>query len=160
MPATLLHGGMVVCLGQTDRLYDQGFVLIEDDWITAVGDQADVPSNLSYDERIDCSDKLIMPGLINAHTHTPMTLFRGRAEMIRTGTTTFADQYFYMDQVVPAVRRSGLRGALAYGIVELGDPVARERELARVDAFLEDFGSQPGDRLKGWVGPHAFFVDN
>src|SRR5438874_497931 len=105
------------------------------------------PSNRSYDERIDCSGKLIMPGLVNAHTHTPMTLFRGLAEgvslltldgwyntiralelvmtpdmvpaavevacaeMIRTGTTTFADQYFHMDQVVPAVKHSGLRGA-------------------------------------------------
>ncbi|HRE27864.1 MAG TPA: hypothetical protein PK954_14585, partial [Anaerolineales bacterium] len=49
------------------------------------------------------------------------------AEMIRTGTTCFADQYFWMDRIVPEVRRSGLRAALAYGIVELGDPAARER---------------------------------
>ncbi len=194
MPTILLHGGMVVCLGQADRLYDRGYVLVEEDRIAGVGDVADLPSNRTYDERIDCAGKLIMPGLVNAHTHTPMTLFRGLAEgvslltldgwfntirtlelvmtpdmvpaaveiacaeMIRTGTTTFADQYFYMDQVVPAVARSGLRGALAYGVVELGDPVARERELARVDAFLEDIGSR--ERLKGWVGPHAFFVDN
>lgn len=34
----------------------------------------------SYDQRIDASGKLIMPGLVNAHTHTPMTLFRGLAE--------------------------------------------------------------------------------
>jgi len=93
--------------------------------------------------------RMLMPGLINAHTHTPMTLFRGFAEgfslltmegwyrgirewelsmspdmvppavsvscaeMIRTGTTCFADQYFYMDRIVPAVRASGLRAALA-----------------------------------------------
>ncbi|MEO8608075.1 MAG: amidohydrolase family protein [Chloroflexota bacterium] len=137
-----------------------------------------------------------MPGLVNAHTHTPMTLFRGLAEgvsllvlegwyntirrlemvmtpdmvpaavevacaeMIRTGTTTFADQYFFMDQSIPLVAQSGLRAALAYGIVELGDPIARERELAHLDAFLEDVGNHPSGRLKGWVGPHAFFVDN
>jgi 5-methylthioadenosine/S-adenosylhomocysteine deaminase len=196
LPTTLLEGGLVVCLGQSDRLFDRGYVLVEDDRIAAVGDSADLPSNRAYDERIDCAGKLIMPGLVNAHTHTPMTLFRGLAEgvslltldgwyntirtlelvmtpdmvpaavevacaeMIRTGTTTFADQYFFMDQVVPVAARSGLRGALAYGIVELGDPAARERELARLDAFLEDLGEQPGDRLKGWVGPHAFFVDN
>jgi 5-methylthioadenosine/S-adenosylhomocysteine deaminase len=82
------------------------------------------------------------------------------AEMIRTGTTTFADQYFFMDQVIPVVAQSGMRAALAYGIVELGDPVARERELAQLDAFLEDMGNHPSGRLKGWVGPHAFFVDN
>jgi 5-methylthioadenosine/S-adenosylhomocysteine deaminase len=65
-----------------------------------------------------------------------------------------------MDQIVPMVIKSGLRSALAYGVVELGDPVARARELARLDAFLEDVGQYAGGRVRGWVGPHAFFVDN
>ncbi len=196
MTTTLLHSGMIVCLGLADTLYDRGFVLIENDRIAAVGDVRDMPANRTHDHEIDCTGKLVMPGLVNAHTHTPMTLFRGLAEgvslltlegwyntirllelvmtpdmvpaavevacaeMIRTGTTTFADQYFFMDRIVPVVARSGLRAALAYGIVELGDPAARERELANLDAFLEDIADQPGDKLKGWVGPHAFFVDN
>ncbi len=137
-----------------------------------------------------------MPGLVNAHPHTPMTLFRGLAEgvslltldgwhntirtlelvmtadmvpasveiacaeMIRTGTTTFADQYFFMDQVIPVVEQSGLRAALAYGVVELDDPVACTRELAELDGFLEDVNTRGSTRLKGWVGPHAFLVDN
>jgi 5-methylthioadenosine/S-adenosylhomocysteine deaminase len=196
MTTTLLYNGKVLCLGHADRIFDRGYVLIEDDRVTAVGDLADLPSNRTYDQRVDCTSKLIMPGLVNAHTHTPMTLFRGLAEgvslltmdgwyntirtlelvmtpdmvpaavevacaeMIRTGTTTFADQYFFMDQVIPVVAKSGLRGALAYGVVELGDPVARARELAQVDAFLEEIGNHPSGRLSGWVGPHAFFVDN
>ncbi len=196
MTTTLLFGGLVLCLGTVDRIYDRGYVLIEGERIAAVGDLADLPANYTYDTQIDCTDRLIMPGLVNAHTHTPMTLFRGLAEgvsllemdgwyntvrtlelvmtpamvpaavevacaeMIRTGTTTFADQYFYMEQVIPAVRKGGLRAALAYGVVELGDPVARERELTRLDAFLEEMGGEPGGRLAGWIGPHAFFVDN
>jgi len=196
MSTMLLHNAFVICLGGEDRIFDRGYVLIENDRIAAVGDMVDLPTNQAYDQRIDCSGKLIMPGLVNAHTHTPMTLFRGQAEgvslltldgwyntirtlelvmtadmvpasvevacaeMIRTGTTTFADQYFFMDEIIPVVARSGLRAALAYGVVELGDPVARERELAQLDAFLETVGSLPGGRLKGWVGPHAFFVDN
>jgi 5-methylthioadenosine/S-adenosylhomocysteine deaminase len=80
------------------------------------------------------------------------------AEMIRTGTTCFADQYFWMDQIVPEVRRSGLRAALGYGIVELGEEAARARELAAAEAFLADLAGDP--RLDGWVGPHALFVDN
>jgi 5-methylthioadenosine/S-adenosylhomocysteine deaminase len=80
--------------------------------------------------------------------------------MIRTGTTTFADQYFFTDQIIPVVRQSGLRAALAYGMVELGDPVARERELANLEAFLESVGQDETGRLQGWLGPHAFFVDN
>ncbi len=195
MTNMLLYNAMVLCLGESDQIIDRGYIVIEDDRIAAVGDMANAPSN-SFGERVDCANRLIMPGLVNAHTHTPMTLFRGLAEgvslftmdgwyntirllelvmtpdmvpaavavacaeMIRTGTTTFSDQYFFMEQVAPVVRESGLRGVLAYGVVELNDPVARERELARLDGFLEDMQSENDSRIKGWVGPHAFFVDN
>ena len=196
MTTTLLTGGLVLGLGQADAIFDRGYVLVEDDRIAAVGDLRDLSAGLRADETIDCAGKLIMPGLVNAHTHTPMTLFRGLAEgvsllvldgwyntirtlelvmtadmvpasvavacaeMIRTGTTTFADQYFFMEQVMPVVAQSGLRAALAYGVVELGDATARDRELARLEAFLEEIGNHPSGRLSGWVGPHAFFVDN
>ncbi|MBN8620655.1 MAG: amidohydrolase [Anaerolineae bacterium] len=196
MTTTLLYDAFVLCLGEADHIFERGYVVVEDDRIAEVGAMRDLPEGRAFDTRIDCSGKLVMPGLVNAHTHTPMTLFRGFAEgvslltldgwyntirtlelvmtadmvpaavevacaeMIRTGTTTFADQYFFMDQIVPAVAKSGLRAALAYGVVELGDPVARERELTRLDAFLEEVGNHPSGRLKGWVGPHAFFVDN
>lgn len=195
MTTTLLHDAYILCLGQADRIFQHGYLVIEDDRIAEVGDMAALPER-SYDQRIDASGKLIMPGLVNSHTHTPMTLFRGLAEgvslftldgwyntirtlelvmtpdmvpaavavacaeMIRTGTTTFADQYFFMDQVIPTVAQSGLRAALGYGVVELGDPVARERELNKLEGFLEEMGSQGEGRLQGWIGPHAFFVDN
>ena len=80
------------------------------------------------------------------------------AEMIRTGTTTFIDQYFWMDQIHPVVRESGMRAVLAYGIVELGEEEARKREIAAASAFLDTMKNDP--LLDGWVGPHAFFVDN
>lgn len=195
MNTILLENAMVLALGQADRVYGSGFVLVEDGRIAALGPSSRVPAG-SFDERIDCAGALIMPGLVNAHTHTPMTLFRGMAEgvslftmegwyekirtlelvmmpdmvspavevacaeMILSGTTTFADQYFHMDQIVPVVRRSGMRAALAYGVVELGDAAAREEELAQLEAFLESIGEDDSGRLQGWVGPHAFFVDN
>src|SRR5215216_4748430 len=145
MVSTLFSGGMILCLGQADTIYDPGYLVVEDDRIAAVGRLADLASNRAFDETVDFTGKLIMPGLVNAHTHTPMTLFRGLAEgvslltmdgwyntirtlelvmtadmvpasvevacaeMIRTGTTTFADQYFYMDQIIPVVEKSGLR---------------------------------------------------
>jgi 5-methylthioadenosine/S-adenosylhomocysteine deaminase len=187
---------MILCLGQADRLYDQGYMVIEADRIAEVGPLASLGSTRHFDEVVDCTGKVLMPGLVNAHTHTPMTLFRGLAEgvslltmdgwyntirllelamtadmipasvevacaeMIRTGTTTFADQYFFMDQIIPVVERSGLRAALAYGVVELDDPTARERELTALEGFLEAINSSTAQRLRGWVGPHAFFVDN
>jgi len=196
MTTTLLKGAMILCLGEADTIYDNGYLLIEDNRIVEVGDSRSLPENLAADEILDCTGRLIMPGLVNAHTHTPMTLFRGLAEgvslltldgwltairsleevmtadmvpsaveiacaeMIRTGTTTFADQYFFTDQIIPVVEQSGMRAVLAYGMVELGDPVARDRELANVEGFLEEIGNRGAGRMKGWLGPHAFFVDN
>ncbi|MFW2513018.1 amidohydrolase family protein [Demequina sp. SO4-13] len=144
---------------------------------------------------VDLGDALVMPGLVNAHAHTPMSLMRGVAEgtslltmegflqvlrtreafltpelvpasvavscadFIRHGITSFADQYFFADEIAPVVVDSGLRARLAWGIVELGDDAARERELAAAEAFAESIVDASGV-VQGWLGPHAFFVDN
>ena len=194
MGSLLITSDIVVALDQEDHIIREGYLVVEDDRIIEIGQQKDLDSRRKFDDQVNLKRRLVMPGLINAHTHTPMTLFRGHveghtlftmdgwyntirvlelqmdpdmlpgavavscAEMIRTGTTCFADQYFWMDQIVPAVRRSGLRGALAYGIVELGKEEARQREIAAATAFLNDLSGDP--LLDGWVGPHAFFVDN
>jgi 5-methylthioadenosine/S-adenosylhomocysteine deaminase len=193
MSTTLLLADAVVTLDSKDQIYQPGYVAIDGDRLREMGPQETVNRG-DFDEVIDLGARLIMPGLVNAHTHSPMTLFRGLAEghslftfegwyngirvweevmdaemvppavavscaeMIRTGTTCFADQYFYMDQVVPVVRRSGMRASLAYGIVEMGDAEAREREIAAATEFLQSV--QDDGRLLGWIGPHAFFVDN
>lgn len=194
MSSVLLKSDLVVALDRDDHILTNGYIIVEDDRIVEIGLQQDLASRRKFDEVLELRNRLVMPGLINAHTHTPMTLFRGHveghslftmegwyntirvlelemephmlpgavavscAEMIRTGTTCFADQYFWMDQIIPEVRRSGLRAALAYGIVELGDEQARERELSAATVFLNAFKDDP--LLDGWVGPHAFFVDN
>ncbi|GAB2840834.1 amidohydrolase [Actinocorallia aurea] len=142
----------------------------------------------------DLGARLLMPGLVNAHAHTPMSLMRGTAEghslltmegflkvlrsreehltpdlvpasvavscgdMIRHGTTAFADQYFYADEIAPTVEASGLRAKIGWGIVELGDDTARARELDAATRFAESL--PVGGRVAAWVGPHAYFVDN
>jgi 5-methylthioadenosine/S-adenosylhomocysteine deaminase len=194
MSSVLLKSDLVVTLDPQDRILQEGYLVVEDDRITEMGLQKDLGDNRKFDDVVELKNRLVMPGLINAHTHTPMVLFRGHveghslftmdgwyntirvlelqmepqmlpgavavscSEMIRTGTTCFADQYFWMDQIIPEVRRSGLRAALAYGVVELGNEEARQRELAAATTFLEELKGDP--LLDGWVGPHAFFVDN
>ncbi len=193
MTSILIRANQIVCLDAQDHIYQPGFLVVEESRIVEVGPQSALGGR-RFDQVIDLPSHVIMPGLVNAHTHSPMVLFRGRAEghslftfdgwydtvrvieevmepqmiapavavscaeMIRTGTTCFADQYFWMDQIVPVVRQSGMRAALAYGIVELGDAQAREREIAAADRFLDSVAQDA--LLDGWVGPHAFFVDN
>lgn len=173
------------------RFLRPGYVIVENGVITDLGEGHGPGTGL---EIVELGHRLLMPGLVNAHTHSPMVLFRGLAEnyslltlegwfngvrlweqamvpemldaavsvscaeMIRTGTTTFSDQYFWMDHIVPSVRRSGLRSVLAYGIVELGEDEARHRALAEAEAFLDSLRGDP--LLVAWLGPHAFFVDN
>ena len=194
MASTLITCETLVQLDSADHIYSPGYLILEDDRIVELGAGKDLLPSRKFDKTVDLKNRLVMPGLINAHTHTPMTLFRGHveghtlftlegwfntirvleldmdpdmlppavavscAEMIRTGTTCFADQYFWMDRVFPVVRQSGLRAVLAYGIVELGKEEARQREIAAATAFLGSLKDDP--RLTGWLGPHAFFVDN
>jgi len=192
MARLLIRAGSLLTLDEQFHIYRPGTILIQDGRLEEVLPGTDF--NASDAEILDWRDRLVMPGLVNAHTHTPMVLFRGLAEghslltldgwynairswehfltpemigpaatvscaeMIRTGTTCFADHYFFMDQIVPVVEQSGLRAALAYGIVELGDADAGARALDEAATFLQELQDHP--RLQGWIGPHAFFVDN
>ncbi|WP_433296567.1 amidohydrolase family protein [Pseudonocardia sp. CA-142604] len=177
-----------------DGVLSPGVVRVEDGTITAA-DPIGPAGPPAGPDTIRLDGRILMPGLVNSHTHTPMSLLKGVAEgwslltkegwlnrvraleagltpsaipgavavscaeMIASGTTTFADQYFFAEEIVPTVVRSGLRAAVAYGIVELGDDAARERELAACSEFLERT-TGTGPLVRGWVGPHAFFVDN
>ena len=133
---------------------------------------------------------VLIPGLINLHTHSAMTLMRGfaddkplmtwlnehiwpteakhlseayvfdgtelaTAEMIRSGTTCFADMYFHHDIAARAALKSGMRAALGGGILEFQTPYASDAEsyiekcLAPRDAFASE------SRLKLMLAPHA-----
>lgn len=73
---TLLGGGVIVTVDDQMTVHDGGDVLIEDDRIGFVGAHYDGP----YDTRIDAAGKLLMPGLINAHTHSGMSILRSLSD--------------------------------------------------------------------------------
>jgi 5-methylthioadenosine/S-adenosylhomocysteine deaminase len=63
--------------------YSPGAVAVRGDSIVAVGVEDEIKSEYAADETVDCKGKVLMPGLINAHTHVPMTLLRGLADDLR-----------------------------------------------------------------------------
>ncbi|MEM7349854.1 MAG: amidohydrolase [Acidobacteriota bacterium] len=76
----LVHGGTVLTLDAVDTILNDGAVAIEDGRIVAVGSSAELESAYPTARQIDAGGGMILPGLINTHTHVPMVLFRGLAD--------------------------------------------------------------------------------
>jgi 5-methylthioadenosine/S-adenosylhomocysteine deaminase len=80
---TLFINAIVLTMDETLNQYDPGAVAVKGDSIVAVGKEEDIKKEYTANEIIDCNQKVLMPGLINAHTHVPMTLLRGLADDLR-----------------------------------------------------------------------------
>ena len=70
-------------MNQDYTIINDGMLVIADSKIVALGKQADLEDQYDAPEIIDCTGQYIMPGLINAHTHVPMTLLRAMADDLR-----------------------------------------------------------------------------
>ncbi len=161
-------------------------VLIIDDLIDEISPEIDEDN---VDKIIDADGKILLPGLVNTHTHLSMTLFRGLAddlsldswlndhiwpmeanlngnycyigallgavELIKSGTTTFSDMYFYMEDVARAVDEAGLRAVLSYGMIDFGDAEKRENEIKENLTLFEACNGMADGRIKVFFGPHS-----
>ena len=161
-------------------------LLIKDDLIAEISENID-ESNV--DKIIDAEGKILLPGLINTHTHLSMTLFRGLAddlsldswlndhiwpmeanlngdycyigallgavELIKSGTTTFSDMYFYMEDVARAVDDAGIRAVLSYGMIDFGDAEKREAEIKENLELYKNCNAMADGRIKVFFGPHS-----
>ena len=79
----LLMNAIVLSMDENLTQFDPGAVAISGDSILAVGPEGEMKKSYHAQETIDCEGKVVMPGLINAHTHVPMTLLRGLADDLR-----------------------------------------------------------------------------
>ena len=166
-------------------------LLIEGNKIKRIGKNLIDKENLNEKDLkiIDGKNKMAIPGLVNTHTHIPMTLFRGVAddlplmewlndyiwkmeaklnedivyagallgciEMIKSGTTTFNDMYFYLDGIIKAVKETGIRSFLAYGMIDLFDEEKREKELKTSEETIKQIKKLNDQRINPVLGPHA-----
>lgn len=188
--ATLLVGGTVLTLNETHDRYRHGAVAIQGDSIVAVGPTDQVTAAYEADEVVDCRDRIVMPGLVNAHTHMPMTLLRAMAddlrldvwlmgyvmpierefvdpafvrlgtqlscaEMIRGGTTLFADMYYYEADIAAATAEAGLRGVCGETVMKFPTPDANsfDESIAYTRRFIEEWRDHP--LIAPSVAPHA-----
>jgi 5-methylthioadenosine/S-adenosylhomocysteine deaminase len=75
----IITNGILMTMDPDDRVIDRGAVAVAGDTITALGSTADI-AGTDAKETIDAKGGIIMPGLVNTHTHAAMTLFRGLAD--------------------------------------------------------------------------------
>ena len=80
MGSTLIHGATVLTVDAGNQVFEDGWIAIVDGRISGVGPRLSRPDTADFDEVLDLTGHLVMPGLVNAHTHSAMVLFRGRSE--------------------------------------------------------------------------------
>src|SRR5437868_9013009 len=159
----LLTNGTVVTMDTGGNVFLDGAVAIRGRVIVAVGMAAELAERYDARETRDCHGCAIIPGLINAHAHVPMSLLRGLvadvqldvwlfgymfpvesrfvdadfsyigallscAEMIRGGTTTFVDMYYFEEQVARAADESGMRAICSQTVMRMPTPDAASYE--------------------------------
>ena len=186
----LLINAHVICMDDDFRQFSKGAVAIKGDQITAVGFQDELEKEYQAQELVDCEGKILMPGLVNAHTHVPMNLLRGLgddlrldvwllgyimpvereyvdpefvylgtslacAELIRSGVTSFADMYYFEEQVAEAAAEAGLRAVTCQTILKFPSPDAAsfEESLAAAEEMIKKWVDHP--LITPAVAPHA-----
>jgi len=132
---TLLHNARVLTMDNMFHEYRQGWLVVEENKILAVG-QGVVPDTYkSADEIIDFNGDLIMPGMINTHCHIPMTLFRGLGEDVDNRLFKYILP-LEKEAITPDVVRIGARLAslemMLGGVTTVADMYYFEQEVGRV----------------------------
>ncbi|MBI3264438.1 MAG: amidohydrolase, partial [Acidobacteria bacterium] len=189
------RGGIVLTMDGPRTVLNPGAVAVQGERIVAVGPVDTVSRAYSADDTIDATGQVVLPGLINTHTHAPMVLYRGLAddlalmewlqkyifpaeaktvsaemvqigtrlaalEMIRSGTTTFVDMYYFEEEIARAAKTAGLRGVLGETIIGFPVPDAKtpKDSLARTEAFIKAFRGDP--LIVPAVAPHALYTND
>jgi 5-methylthioadenosine/S-adenosylhomocysteine deaminase len=191
----LFKNAIVVTVDDKYSIYEMGAVAVDGDAIVAVGYEKDLCASYTGAETIDCGGKVLMPGLVNVHTHVPMTLLRGLsddlrldvwlmgyimpverefvspemvvlgtkiacAEMIRCGTTSFADMYYFEKEIAKTTAAAGMRAVCGESVLMFPSPDAAcyEDALKICEDYIKEFKGHP--LIVPAVAPHAPYTTN
>ena len=80
---TLFINAHILTMDEHLTQYTSGALAVIGDSIVAVGPEDEIKKEYTAKETVDCKGRVLMPGLVNAHTHVPMTLLRGIADDLR-----------------------------------------------------------------------------
>jgi len=191
----VIVGGTVITQDATRRILSPGAIAIDGNAILAVDTPERISAAFNATETITARDQVVLPGLINTHTHAPMVLYRGLAddlalmdwlnkfifpaeaktvsremvrlgtrlaalEMIESGTTTYADMYYFEEEVARTTKSAGLRGILGQTIIQfaVADATTPAAGLERAEAFIKAFKDDP--LIVPAVAPHALYTND
>jgi 5-methylthioadenosine/S-adenosylhomocysteine deaminase len=186
----LVADGLVITMDASRRILEHGAVAIRGAQIAGVGPLSELRVRFEPSRTISAKGTIVLPGLVNTHTHAAMVLFRGIAtdatlmdwlrnyifpaearnvtrdfvewgtalaclEMIRSGTTTYADMYYFEDQAAAATARAGMRGVLGETVIGTPSPDSKtpEEGLAYTEWFIRRWKND--SLVTPAVAPHA-----
>ncbi|PCI48677.1 MAG: 5-methylthioadenosine deaminase [Alphaproteobacteria bacterium] len=187
----IVQGRYVVTMDPENLVIEYGAVAVNDGVIVAVGSAPDIAADFTAKKEIDGKDRILLPGLVNGHTHAAMVLFRGMAddlplmewlqnyifpmearfvdpefievgmklaclEMIRGGTTSFVDMYFYADRGAAVIESCGLRAILGSSSIDFPSPGFKgwDDSFAAAVKFVKNYKSRSG-RVTPAFAPHS-----
>jgi 5-methylthioadenosine/S-adenosylhomocysteine deaminase len=189
----IVSGGTVVAMDRAGRVLSPGALAIDGRDIVAVDTPAAIGARFSARDTVDATGQVVLPGLVNTHTHAPMVLYRGLAddlalkewlekyifpaeaktvtpefvragtrlaalEMIQSGTTTYADMYYFEEEIARVTKEAGLRGVLGETILQFPSPDAKTpaEGVARTEVFIKEFAAD--DLIVPAVAPHSMYT--
>jgi 5-methylthioadenosine/S-adenosylhomocysteine deaminase len=192
----IVKGSHVVTMDTADTVIENGAIAIDDGVIVAIGSAADIDATYSAVETLDGDKRVVMPGLVNGHSHAAMTLLRGVAddlalmdwlqnyifpaevefvdtefvrigtelacwEMIRGGTTTFVDMYYYPDTISEVIDSCGMRALVSATVIDQRSPDAENADdsIAKGNGYIERWQDK-NSRITPILGPHANYTLN